>query len=125
MEVKINREIRDYTENIYFGLSLRQFFFSACAIATTILLYFISSKYFGKETLSWVCILGAMPFAGLGFFKYNGMPLEKFLIAFIKTEILTPKELKFKSENIYYESLKPYIEKNKREELKKNNENIN
>jgi len=27
MEVKINKEIRDYTENIYFGLSLRQFFF--------------------------------------------------------------------------------------------------
>lgn len=27
MEVKINREIREYTENIYFGLSLRQFFF--------------------------------------------------------------------------------------------------
>lgn len=27
MEVKINREIRDYTESLFFGLSLRQFFF--------------------------------------------------------------------------------------------------
>ena len=85
MEVKINREIREYTENIYFGLSLRQFFFSVCAIATTIILYFISSKYFGKETLSWVCILGASPFAILGFFKYNGMPAEKVIMCYIKS----------------------------------------
>ncbi|MCQ4638636.1 PrgI family protein, partial [Anaerovorax odorimutans] len=25
MEVKINREIRDYTESMFFGLSMRQF----------------------------------------------------------------------------------------------------
>jgi len=125
MEVKINREIREYTENIFFGLSLRQFVFSLCAIATTIILYFISNKYFGKETLSWVCMLGATPFAALGFFKYNGMPLEKFIIAFIKTEILMPKELKFKSENIYYEALTPYLEKKKKEEINKNDKNTN
>lgn len=28
MEIKINREIRDYTESIFFGLSARQFGFS-------------------------------------------------------------------------------------------------
>ncbi len=28
MEVKINREIRNYTEAMFFGLSLRQFIFS-------------------------------------------------------------------------------------------------
>ena len=27
MEVKINREIRDYSEAVYFGLNLRQFVF--------------------------------------------------------------------------------------------------
>ncbi len=31
MEVKINREIRDYTESLFFGLSLRQFIFSVLA----------------------------------------------------------------------------------------------
>ena len=32
MEVKINREIRNYTESMFFGLSLRQFvfFFTGC-----------------------------------------------------------------------------------------------
>lgn len=35
MEIKINREIRDYKENIFFGLSLRQLIFSllACGMA--------------------------------------------------------------------------------------------
>lgn len=33
LEVKINREIREYQENIFFGLNLRQFTFSILAIA--------------------------------------------------------------------------------------------
>ncbi|MBE6018572.1 MAG: PrgI family protein, partial [Lachnospiraceae bacterium] len=32
MEVKINKEIRDFTESIFFGLSMRQFFFSVLAV---------------------------------------------------------------------------------------------
>ena len=119
MEVKINREIRNYTESIFFGLSLRQFFFSICACAIAVVLYFATSDYLNKEIVSWICILGALPFAGLGFFKFNGMPLEQFLIAFFVSEILTPKQLKFESENIYYEAVKPYFEKIEKEELKK------
>lgn len=33
--------------------------------------------YLGIETLSWVCILAASPFAAFCFFKYNGMVAEK------------------------------------------------
>lgn len=34
MEVKINKEIRNYTESIFLGLSMRQFIFlSACSVA--------------------------------------------------------------------------------------------
>jgi hypothetical protein len=35
MEVKTNREIRDYTESVFFGLSLRQCAFAvlACRVA--------------------------------------------------------------------------------------------
>jgi len=103
MEVKINKEIRNYTESIYFGLSLRQFIFSIFACVIAVVLYFIFRPYFGIETLSWICIFGALPFAALGFLKYNGMTAEKFLIAFIKSEILTPRKLTFKPTNFYYE----------------------
>lgn len=119
MEVKINREIREYTESIFFGLSLRQFIFSICACVVAVILYFILKPYCGIETLSWVCILGAAPFAALGFIKYNGMTAEKFVAAWIKSMILTPKRLTFKPINLYYEDLKN-IENRKVKKERKN-----
>lgn len=106
MEVKINKEIRDYTESVYFGLSLRQFIFSILACGMAILLYFVFRLYFGIETLSWLCILGASPFAAIGFIKYNGMNAEEFILAYIRSEFLTKKELTFIPENYYYNLIK-------------------
>ena len=65
MEVKINKEIRNYTESIFFGLSMRQCVFSMLAIAVAVTLYFLLKPHMGMETLSWICILGAFPFAAL------------------------------------------------------------
>lgn len=101
MEVKINREIRDYSEAVYFGLNLRQFIFSILACGVAVGLFFLLKPFFGIETLSWLCILAAAPFAALGFFKYHGMTAERALFAYIKSEFLMPKELKFQSENYY------------------------
>ena len=118
MEVKINREIRNYTEAMFFGLSLRQFIFSICACVVAVGLYFLLKPYLGTETVSWVCILGAAPFAVLGFVKYNGMTAEKFIWAWFKSEFLLPKKLVFRSTNTYYELMKPSIEKHEKEALK-------
>ena len=61
MEVKINKEIRDYTEAIFFGLSLRQFIFSGLACGIAVGLYFLLHPYMSMETVSWICVLGAAP----------------------------------------------------------------
>ena len=119
MEVKINKEIRDYTESVYFGLSLRQFIFSIAACLVAVLLYFVFKPYFGIETLSWLCILGAAPFAAIGFVKYNGMNAEEFVFAYIRSEFLTSKELTFKPTNYYYELLKDKIGDDKKYENNK------
>lgn len=105
MEVKINKEIRNYTESMFFGLSLRQFIFSVLACGVAVGLYFLLRPHFGTETLSWMCILGAAPFALIGFVKYNGMTAEQFLWAWIKSEFLMPKRLLFSPDNLYYEAL--------------------
>ena len=120
MEVKINREIRNYTESMFFGLSLRQFIFSVLACGVAVGLYFLLRPYVGTETVSWVCILGAAPFAALGFVKYNGMTAEKAIYAWIKSEFLMPKKLVFHSTNVYYELMKPSIEQKQKEVLKSN-----
>ena len=106
MEVKINREIRDYTESMFFGLSMRQFFFSVIACVVAVGVYFLLRNKVGVETVSWMCVLGAAPFAALGFVNYHGMNAEQFVWAWIKSEILLPKRLLFQPENIYYEVLK-------------------
>ena len=110
LEVKINREIRNYTESMSFGLSMRQFIFSALAILVAVGLYFLLKPHFGTETVSWMCILGAAPFAALGFITYHGMTAEQFLWAWLRSELLEPKELRFESSNLYYEALKDKLE---------------
>lgn len=110
LEVKINREIRNYTESMFFGLSMRQFVFSVLAILVAVGLYFLLKPHFGTETVSWMCILGAAPFAALGFITYHGMTAEQFLWAWLRSELLEPKELRFEASNLYYEALKDKLE---------------
>ena len=119
MEVKINREIRNYTERMFFGLSLRQLIFSALAVAVAVGLYFLLKPYVGTETVSWVCVLGAAPFAALGFFTYHGMTAEQFIWAWLRSEVLEPRELRFESSTLYYDLLKPSIDKWEKEEYKR------
>ena len=120
MEVKINKDIRQYSESIFFGLSMRQFIFSILACLVAVGLYFILRPYFGIETLSWMCILGASPFAILGFVKYNGMTAEQFLVAWFRSKFLMPSHFVFKSDNYYAMKYKPIIENNLKRDFIKN-----
>ena len=119
MEIKINREIREYKENMFFGLSLRQLVFSVLACGVAVGIYFGLRYVLGTETVSWLCILGAAPFAAMGFVKYHGMTAEQFLWAYIKSEFLMPKKLTFYPSNSYYEALKSTIENYEKEEYKR------
>ena len=105
MEVRINREIRDYTESMFFGLSLRQFFFSVLACGVAVGIYLGLNPILGTETTSWLCIVAAFPFAVMGFLKYNGMTAEKFIWAWIKSTFMIPKVLTFGNTNYYYSVL--------------------
>ena len=118
MEVKINREIRDYTESMFFGLSMRQFFFSIAALGMAILLYFILKPLVGLETTSWACILGAVPFAAMGFVKYHGMTAEQFIWAWLKDQLIEPRELTVKQSNLYMSVLED-MEKESKQKTRK------
>lgn len=119
MEVKINRDIRTYSETIFFGLTMRQCIFSALSCIVAVFLYFLFNEKLGTEITSWICVLAVLPLVALGFIKYNGMNFEIIFLAFLKTKILTPKKLIFRSKNYYYELLKNNYKKKRKEELKK------
>ena len=140
IEVRINKEVRDYQESIFFGLSLRQFLFALLAVLVAVGLYFglsslgppqnrqilwgeeegmewaqsspeagteqngISSDE-GSGEIGWICVLAAFPFALCGFFTYNGMTFEKFLLAVIRSELLYPRKLVFRAENLYAQAM--------------------
>ena len=73
-------------------------------------MFFLLRGKFGTETVSWMCVLGASPFAVMGFVRYNGMTAEQFVWAWIKSEFIMPKKLLFVPENLYYEAVKNAIE---------------
>ncbi len=105
MEVRINKEVRNYQESLFFGLSLRQLLFALLAVAVAVGVYFGLRPVLGNGEIGWVCVLAAFPFALGGFFQYNGMTLERFLLAYILSEFLFPRRLVFKSDNIYAKAL--------------------
>ena len=105
MEVRINKEVRDYQESIFFGLSLRQFLFALLAVLVAVGVCFGLRNIVGSGEIGWICVLAAFPFALGGFFTYNGMTFEKFLLAFIRSELLYPKRLVFRSENLYAKAM--------------------
>lgn len=105
MEVRINKEVRNYQESLFFGLTLRQFIFALLAVAVAVGVYFGLRPVMGEGEIGWLCVLAAFPFALGGFFQYNGMTLEQFLLAFIRSEFLCPRRLVFRSENLYAKAL--------------------
>ena len=81
LEVRINKEVRDYQESLFFGLTLRQFIFALLAVAVAVGIYFGLRPVLGSE-VGWVCIL-----------------------AVIRSELLYPKRLVFKSDHLYAKAL--------------------
>lgn len=116
-EIKINKEIRDYTESIFFGLSLRQSIFSiiACIIATGI--YFLFNDKLGTEMTSWLCMLGSAPFAALGFIRFQGMYTEDIVKTALYSFLLSSTNLINKPFDLYEEIFNSIINQSRKESI--------
>ena len=128
LEIRVNKEIQDYKESIFMGLSMRQLFFSALAAGMAVLIYFSFKGLLGTELVSWLCIVGALPFALLGFFRYHGMNFEQFVGAFIYSEFICSGVRTYQSENYVHDAYKEVMsdvaarEKKTQKGKKKNSE---
>ena len=74
--------------------------FALLAVLVALAMYFCLRPVLGTGEIGWVCILAAFPLA-LSDFTYNGMTLERFLMAYIRSEFLMPKRLLFRTEDLY------------------------
>ena len=92
---------------------MRQFIFAVIGCGMAVLLYFVLKPFFGVETLSWMCMLGAAPFIACGFVTYNGMTAEQFAWAWLKSKFIEPVKVKFECDTLY----SAVMEKSKKEEI--------
>ena len=90
----------------------------ACIVA--IVLYFLTINTLGMEITSWLCMLGAVPFAALGFIKYQGMNAEQILVTAWRSFLLSKTELINQPINFYHSILQNRINEIIKEELGKN-----
>jgi hypothetical protein len=109
LEIRINKEIKDYHESLFMGLSTRQFMCSLGAVGAAVGIYFGLSNVLDKETVSWLCIVCAAPLAAAGFFNYNGMNFEQFVVAYIYSEFICSGVRTYQSENYIYEAYKEVL----------------
>jgi len=124
MQVKNNQEIKNYTESVFFGLSMRQCFFSALACVVTIFIYFISIERLGMEFTSWLCILGAVPFAALGFIQFQFMNAEEIALHLWRSYWLKKTDLIDQPTHLYLSCVQSILEKEKKEAVKKHDKKL-
>ena len=124
MEVRINKEVRNYTESIFFGLSMRQFFFSVVACVIAVVIYFSFIDTLGTEITSWLCIIGAIPFAALGFISFQNLNAEQIVLTAWHSFLLSKTDLIDKPYNLYLDLTKDIIERYKKEALKKHDKKL-
>lgn len=105
MEIKIPKEVHQHRETIFFGLSTRQFLCSALAVGAAVGVYLMFKGVVGQEAASWLCILAAAPIAVTGFFRYNGLTFERFVWAFLKSQVLCAGPRVYRAENIYLQAM--------------------
>ena len=98
-EIELNKEVLDYKESIFFGLSLRQFVCASLAVMIAVIVWFGTRDILAKEIRSWLCLILACPFAVAGFFKFNTLTLEQFLWQMIKTCLIYRGRRVYKSVN--------------------------
>ena len=84
IEIRIPKEIKNYREKLFFGLTLRQCICTAIALLICVPIYIFGNRFLPQEAVSWVVILIAVPLMFTGFFRYNDMAFEQFAIEVLR-----------------------------------------
>lgn len=99
--VRIPKEIRQYKEKLAFGLTARQMIATIIAVVVCVPTYLYGRKIMGDDAASWIVIAVALPCAGIGFVKKNGMPFEKYIWTVLKQQLIYPQKTNFKTDNFF------------------------
>ena len=105
IKADIPQDIREYKEQFFFGLNLRQLICAVLMILLSVGTFLICHNFIRTDILMYILVAEAAPLAAAGFLKYNGMTAEKFIWAWIKSTFMIPKVLTFGNTNYYFSML--------------------
>lgn len=113
MESNVNREIRNYHEGVFMGLSTRQTVCASLAAVAAAGTNFGLKPFIGTELASVVCILAAAIPAAIGFMTFHGLPFEKLAFAWLRTMLIHNNGwYVYKSVNFYAKFTPEALERN-------------
>lgn len=92
MHTQFNKDINDYKENFWKGLTKRQTIFGALSIASFVIFRVVLTIWFEGFLLNFFGFAFALIFAFLGFFKKDRLVAEEFALIFFRYQ-KTPKVL--------------------------------
>lgn len=80
MQIPINKNLDEYKDDFYKGLTLKQTILSVATVivGTGIFLFFHSMCGIGQTTALYLAIISALPVAASGFLKIHGMSLPEY-----------------------------------------------
>ena len=76
IKADIPQDIREYKEQFFFGLNLRQLICAVLIILVAVGTFLVGRTYIRQDILMYVLVLEVAPIAAVGFLKYNGMGIE-------------------------------------------------
>lgn len=103
IEIKVPKEITEYKEKFIFGLTIRQCISAAAALAICVPLYIFGRDYLGDDVVGWLVILIAVPIFAFGFFRYDGMPFEQFLVMLYRQKWVEPQKRKYEELTVFWD----------------------
>jgi hypothetical protein len=118
IEIDIPMDLMEHQENILAGMTLRQTVFAVAGVAIISTSFFFTEKSIVSEVASWLSIILGVPCFLFGFYKRDGMPLEKFFALWMESEVLGYSKRRYGSKNMYYELIFKAAEKQEAEDNK-------
>lgn len=93
LEVKIPIEIHDYKSKFIAGLSIRQLLSIGGALATALPIGVLGRNHISSDILPWIIILVTMPWVLFGFFTFQGMKFEDYIVSWLTFNLLPQKRV--------------------------------
>ena len=112
IEIRIPKEIKNYREKLFFGLTLRQCICTAIALVICVPLYIWGHKFLPQEAVSWAVMLVAVPIMLTGFFRYNDMTFEQVAVEIFRFTF-SPQRRIYEYEPVFTELRNMYLAEEK------------